>query len=83
MERELARLSLEQAGPDFWKNPDAAARMLREAGEKIKVLGEWREFERRAGELKEIEELALELGGGRRPGSAFIVAGLVLIALSP
>lgn len=59
---QLADLEHETANPDFWNNPQAAARVSRQKASVEREIRRWSDIERREGDLCAMVELAQESG---------------------
>ncbi len=62
MTSELKALDEQSAHPDFWKDPQAAARLGRKKATIEREINRWREIERRHSDLCAMVELAEETG---------------------
>ncbi len=62
MTSELKALDEQSAHPDFWKDPQAAARLSRKKATIEREINRWREIERRHSDLCAMVELAEETG---------------------
>ena len=60
LEKQLAALEQQIASPDFWNNPQAAARTSRQKASVEREIQQWADIERREGDLRAMLELAEE-----------------------
>ncbi len=59
-EEEIEKLEKRSAEPDLWTDPAEAQQVMRQLAEQKRIVGRWREMEKRVADLKELASLAKE-----------------------